>query len=419
MPFKVVDDPNVFLAALNKHKPSSTNNDKTQKQNHTPKDNVPIPKDTPMTDASPPHADKASFLAEQGAIRQVPVTEFSFPAAAALAPGEISTHTDGAPSPVALSDFSSTLGRDSSNTTTASHVNDLIGLGISSVDLPRDTTMLEVDNSSIVAQADPLSPNLSLIDSPIMDDIGDVTIPAKYGGVIQYRGLSYVPLEALYKLQAQIEEQIKAATAGLDAESKPSVSNSAIAPVRRSAASSTATSLTTTVVANGRRENPFAVRSTSSTNGVHDSTSQVASSGTVTEPKLVTKPRQQPFTSDQTIDSKWANPGSPGPAVPTTTTTTPNRRKASASASVPESNRAAVAVSGEISPYKKRRTTRPPSPIFGDHRAFGHLSKEAASRVPCEYPAGRKIKPKLKPGLGFAGLMQDLEALKLADKSII
>jgi hypothetical protein len=195
MPFKVVDDPNVFLAALN-NKPASTKNE-AQVKPDVPKENVPTPKDTLMTDASPPHAPKVNLPAqEEGDICQVPVTKFSFPAQAALAPGEISTHTNGAPSPVAQSAFSSTQGRDSSHTTAASHVHDLIGLGITSVDLPRDTTMLEVDDSSFAVQADPVSPNPSLIDSPIIDDVDNVTLPANKGGVIQFDGPSRRLVEA-------------------------------------------------------------------------------------------------------------------------------------------------------------------------------------------------------------------------------
>ncbi|KEF52679.1 uncharacterized protein A1O9_11096 [Exophiala aquamarina CBS 119918] len=108
-----------------------------------------------------------SACADHNEIRKVPVEEFSFPLSNTLAPGEVATHTDGAPSPDTLSGFS-----DSGSATGS-----CIGIRASSK-----------------ATRSPVPPNI--MDSPILDDVS---------GIAVMRGQEWVPKSQFKVLQAEFE----------------------------------------------------------------------------------------------------------------------------------------------------------------------------------------------------------------------
>lgn len=111
------------------------------------------------------HALTAS--ASHNEIRKVPVEEFSFPLSNALAPGEVATHTDGAPSPATLSGFSDS----------GSVIGNCAGTRASSV-----------------ATKSPFPPNI--MDSPILDDVS---------GIAVMKGQEWVPKSQFIALQAEFE----------------------------------------------------------------------------------------------------------------------------------------------------------------------------------------------------------------------
>jgi len=99
-------------------------------------------------------------------IRKVPVEEFSFPLNNALAPGDVATHTDGAPSPATLSGFSDSPSLSAN------------GIGT---------------RAAPTAAKSPIPPNI--MDSPILDDVSSI-------GVM--RGQDWVPKSQFTALQAEV-----------------------------------------------------------------------------------------------------------------------------------------------------------------------------------------------------------------------
>ena len=331
---------------------------------------------------------------EGPSILQVPVTEFSFPAVAALAPGEVSTHTDGAPSPVALSGFSAlTEEHDQGSVKAGSHVHDLVGLGIEGIDVPRATTVPEAHLSPAARQADDaLSPSGSIMDSPILEDINSEVLTTGPGGMIDLGSVMNAPLDQLMALRDAIEKQINAAT--LRTVSEPTSTETATEPtvapsVQPSLVSSTNTSSTpTTAILNGHRENPFTVREPLASNDANIAPPPVAPVVDVKKhvptsepPKPATIARPKPFSSNKIIVSKWADEPASRPAS-----------RASA------------------------QSFRSPSPMIGDSKAFGHPSKEAAKGRGYEAPPARAV-PKGKtfhaPGAGYAALLKDLQKMNV------
>ncbi|KIW31386.1 uncharacterized protein PV07_03038 [Cladophialophora immunda] len=325
-------------------------------------------------------------------IRRVPVAEFSFSVASTLAPGNVATHTDGAPSPAALSGFSTSTADDGESLPQVQAVtNDLIGLAIEDASLPDTHLTVEVHSGGGAAQAGPLSPSGSILDSPILDQVSSEVLPAEAAKVVIVGGLRYVLESELLDLKAAVENQLNSTTASLVNNSPALITapKAVSVPQPFLASSKVTSSVASTAVRPSCPVNPFAPREPLATNDTNIAAAQVSSSNSNKDsggPSTTAKSASRPssvVTSNTTIISKWADDPS----------------------SRPTSRPAAPVI-------------RSSSPIFGDRKVFGHHSKEAAEGQKYEPPP-----PKIKrtvatkrqyepPGPGLTWLLKEMADAK-------
>ncbi|KAK6375991.1 hypothetical protein LTS17_007241 [Exophiala oligosperma] len=147
----------------------------------------------------------------ESAIRKVPVTEFSFSADAALANTQVSTHTDGAPSSAVLSGFSPAaeserLVKDANGSQFGTP---LVGLGIQGPGFEKITsTKPSLPPSPLPTGLS--SQNGSLLDSPILEDMGGSVLVAdksKEKEVVVIDGVRYIPESRLLAFKQSIEKR--------------------------------------------------------------------------------------------------------------------------------------------------------------------------------------------------------------------
>ncbi|KAK4944250.1 hypothetical protein LTR10_016363 [Elasticomyces elasticus] len=175
---------------------------------------------------SPSSAPTINVNISTDAIRKVPVTEFSFPLSGALAPGHVSTHTDGEPSPAALSGFS-----PSAESQAAPQVADvdaladaLVGLGIEGASV-NDPPTVEKQYLTATSPMDTASQSDSLMDSPVPEDIAaHVLVTSKDKSVVVIDGVRYVQEAELLALKGYLEKPDKDVDTGHRMNVSPLVS---------------------------------------------------------------------------------------------------------------------------------------------------------------------------------------------------
>ena len=394
--------------------------------------NAPTP---PVTEAA--QAIAASNLNDP-AILRIPVTEFSFPATAALEAGEISTHTDGKPSPATLSGFSSfTNTTEQAAVPDESHTDDLIGLGIANIDMPDAAVIDGPDvSSSAPTQSLNLSPSGSLIDSPIMDNVNVQVLKAEPGSILDIAGRKYIALDDLLKLRDAIENKINAAMAGKASPATPSAATldpSATRTTQLALVSSSASSSTATTAVPSRPTNPFNTREPLANNDANIPSTAPAFAGVnknvaTAEPiKVSSNIRAEPFSSNTTIESKWADKPASQPASSIVNTSNnvvePNLgsdplKRLARPTPFASNNTIGAKWAAEPPPAPApwpapRLNLRPRSPIIGDRKVIGATFPKIdypAPRRPPQVPEKTKIELKHHaPGPGFHLLLKDLK----------
>ncbi|EXJ71610.1 uncharacterized protein A1O5_05418 [Cladophialophora psammophila CBS 110553] len=387
--FKLVEDPALFMSTVKGKLGTWMQEEQTNAQETSPSD-ANASQDALLPSSTEPTAQLKHTSAERlddPSIRRVPVDEFSFSVANVLAPGDIPTHTDGAPSPAALSGFStSTTNQGELLTGIQAVTNDLIGLGIQDAMVSGDRLMPTAHGGADTAHASPLSPSGSILDSPILDNVSSEALAADNPKVVIINGRRYVLEEELLCLKEAIGNQPGSAATKvvLDFPSKPVPE---AAPVLEpSLTSSTLASTASIAIRPSRPINPFAPREPLATNDTNIAAAPISSPIVKKDPgppPTAAKPAARPssvVTSNKTIHSKWADEPSSG-----------------------LTNRPAAPV------------MRSPSSIIGDRKVFGHLSKEAAEGQKYDPPPPRvkPVAPKRfnqAPTPGLAMLLRDMAA---------
>lgn len=359
-------------------------------------------------------------------IRRVPVEGFSFQASGALAPGEVDTHTDGAPTSGTFSGFStSTDTKDQASVQSEPQNDDLIGLGIANVDVGKAPAVLEVQTSlTAPAQVVAFSPTGSIMDSPILDDVQSEVLTAKPGNILDIVGRKYIALDDLLALRDAIDKKINEAKASDTTQPTTPTQAAVAAPTKPS---STSTPSETVTVVPAGRANPFATREPLAANDVNVSSTPVVSETkkivVAAEPvKPAATRRPAPFSSNTKISSKWGDDPSPVTTkkeVPVATTAPAK----TARPGPPSSNTQIFskwATQSELSraPVTAAAPTRSGSPIFGDRKAFGYMSEEARKVQEYTAPAPKpksKTKSYIQPGDGYKWLLREINAMKVDD----
>lgn len=388
-------------------------------------------------------------------VRKVPVSEFSFSANAALAPNDVTTHTDGAPSPGGLSGFTPSLashGPPIDEDDIQELTDALVGLGIHGAGLA--TASSAMDNQSLgPSKTDLVSQSGSLMDSPIIDDLGgDVLVAGqdKKNEVVIINGVRYVKESALLALTESLRTHGKGVGNGAQSPTAPNVRSSSFqSDSGPQPFPSFFDDVSSLMPGPAAKANPFSPREPLIAEGATQMPAQqpVATDqrGSLTrgEPQTLDQalvaavnPRlavpaaeptaQAPLatgaskttTSRDTIVSKWAAPSQStiqvkpvvlqpkstnGAAPPATQVA-----KVASDAKLATSAQAMTAVTGQHSP----------SSIIGDRRAFGHLSEYAAN-APMYEPPPPRTAPRRKyhaPGPGYAMLLADLAAAGASSK---
>ncbi|ETI21927.1 hypothetical protein G647_05997 [Cladophialophora carrionii CBS 160.54] len=401
----ILSDPSDFMSAV-----KGPSKKAEQSNNEAPAPKVSAGHDTPAPPPAAAAQENVHPNLSDPSIRRVPIEEFSFPAAAALAPGEVATHTDGAPSPMTLSGFSaSTDMHEQAPVSTESHGSDLIGLGIGNVEVQEATTVLDVHQSSnTAAQVSGLSPTGSIMDSPILDDVKSDVLPAQPGNFIEFAGRKYVSLDELLALREAIERHISTAvtTDAAAARSFEKPTEAVDAPrAQRTVASSTTSSSTPTTAVPARHVNPFAPREPVSNDYANTSATAAPSADikkevpAVKPEKAPTTTRTEPFTSKTTISSKWGDEPSDQPAR-----------------STPFSSKTTIKSKWGDDPSPQPSpvpitSVRTPSPIIGDRRVFGAKGAEY-DPPPTQAAQKRKFH---EPGPGFYALVQSYANMNLGN----
>ncbi|KAI1616734.1 hypothetical protein EDD37DRAFT_645452 [Exophiala viscosa] len=163
-------------------------------------------------------------------IRKVPVTEFSFPLSGTLAPGHVSTHTDGEPSPAALSGFSPSAASQAPVPQIAdvdALADALVGLGIEGAPVNKPST---VDTQFLTATSpvDASSQSGSLMDSPVPEDVAaDVLVADNDKNVVVINGVRYVQESELLALKGSLKNPDTTVDAGPHLHVSPLVSPAA------------------------------------------------------------------------------------------------------------------------------------------------------------------------------------------------
>jgi hypothetical protein len=174
-------------------------------------------KNSPATQQRP--GSTLNGIEEETRIRKVPVEELAFPAQGVLAPGLISTHTDGAPSSAALSGLSlSVSAAPSPIVNNCSDNTLLVGLGIQNASTAEPASLLhgDVDERTSTKTVAPKERVMAdLIDSPITDSGLANALPAAADGIKVIDGKRYVP-ESKYLDLKRLLEQLRPADSELD-----------------------------------------------------------------------------------------------------------------------------------------------------------------------------------------------------------
>ncbi|KIW67711.1 hypothetical protein PV04_06943 [Phialophora macrospora] len=399
----VLSEPSDFMSVVK----GSSSQKAEQSNNQQPPPNINGRHDAPPSSPHDAAQENVHPNIPEPSIRRIPVEEFSFPAAAALAPGEVATHTDGAPTPVTLSGFSVSSGiHEQASVQIESPSKDLIGLGIGNVDFLEEPTTLEVHQSlEAPAQVVTLSPTGSIMDSPILDDVKSEVLAAQSGGVVEIAGRQYVPLDEFLALREAVERQLKTTVAAnvpaIDTPEKPT--ESVIAPsVRPTAAPSTTSSSTSMTAIPTRPVNPFCPREPLTDDHANITLNTVPRAGVerdipaVKVTKVPTVARPKPFSSNETIKSKWDTEPSAQPAR-----------------SAPFSSKSTIKSKWSDDPPPAPQPiipVRTVSPIIGDRKVFGADAPEYDPPPP-QGPEKRKFH---EPGPGFYALMRDYANMNLS-----
>lgn len=398
---------------------------------------------TGMSNAPVTEEPKKALIPNDGSIRKVPVEEFSFPLANALNLNEVSTHTDGAPSPAELSGFStSVISQDVGLMEEGSLDNGLVGLGI------------RFDASP--------SHSGSIMDSPILDDVNsdvlladNTTATAK---VVTFNGGRFVAESEFLRLKQLLESKsIADAQSGSTAAGVPNepVSQSfnfkvEAAPQRSLNPFATVTwpvledpqasIKPATMPAPQPSLNPFAAVTSPALENQHVSvkpvampapkpslTSTTATSSTMSRSMGHVNPfsPREPLSSNdtnvatavQSIPARRVPQLTPaqlaavalasGPAPVVKTPTRPQQFLPSKWATAPPEE------PSRIPPAKPKPAKDSRAPLFGDRRVFGHLSDDCAR--PKQYNAP-PLQSDSNRGVGLLGagydvLVEDLKAL--------
>ncbi|KIW91397.1 uncharacterized protein Z519_08293 [Cladophialophora bantiana CBS 173.52] len=385
----LVEDPALFMSSVKGKLGAWTQEEQTNAHETSTSDA------NASQDAAPPSSTEptaqlkhmSTGRLDDPSIRRVPVGEFSFSIANVLAPGDISTHTDGAPGPAALSGFStSTTNQVELLTGIQAVTNDLMGLGLPGAMASDDRLMPTAHGGADAAQTSQLSPSGSILDSPILDNVSSEVLAADNPKVVIINGHRYVLEEELLCLKEAIGTQTSSAATNAvpDFPSKPAPE---AAPVLQpSLTSSTLAAAASIAIRPSRPVNPFAPREPLARNDTNIAAALVSSPIVKKDPgppPTAAKPAALPssvVTSNKTIHSKWADEPSSG-----------------------LTNRPAAPV------------LRSPSSIIGDRKVFGHLSKEAAEGQKYD-PLPPRVKPvapkrfNQAPTPGLAMLLRDMAA---------
>ncbi|OAL34193.1 hypothetical protein AYO20_06448 [Fonsecaea nubica] len=432
--FNLVEDPSQFMSSI-KGKLSTWSHETQAEAPGMPTSTTSAVQGTLAAPSTMPpvHPEQISggYLHDPS-IRRVPIGELSFSVANALAPGNVSTHTDGAPSSAALSGFSASATDEKSPTGIQAVTDDLIGLGIENATLSGTLPMATVHSAGGALQASPLSPSGSLLDSPVPDKVSSEVLPAQAAKVVVVHGHRYVHESELFALKKAIIEQFSNTTANLVGDLLPSKpSPNAVPATQRSLPTLTVpSSITATAPLASRPDNPFAPREPLATN--NSNISQVSStiSKDTSKPPPTAKPAARPssiVTSNKTVFSKWADE----PAARPSSVVTSNKgifskwadESAARPSSVVTSNKAisskwADEPATRLSNPTRAPVVRPSSPIIGDRKVFGHLSKEAAAGQKYDPPQPKPKQPVTgkrryePPGPGLTRLLQEIAEAK-------
>ncbi|EXJ77695.1 hypothetical protein A1O3_09924 [Capronia epimyces CBS 606.96] len=208
-------DSSAFVSSATKYFATFSNTQQAQQENTNVSSVVAAQETQPSTKDTSQQLPTAAR--DNDAIRKIPVSEFAFPVNAALAPPQMSTHTDGAPSPEALSGFSASAkshaplsGQSSIHEEQAQNSNavtcDLIGLGIQDID--DGLAQKQADCSSPNNVAGLASDGGSIMDSPIIDNMNNDVLVAGKGKVVIINGIRYVPESDLLALKLSLTTAI-------------------------------------------------------------------------------------------------------------------------------------------------------------------------------------------------------------------
>ncbi|OAP54296.1 hypothetical protein AYL99_11397 [Fonsecaea erecta] len=390
--FNLVEDSSQFMSSIksklatwSQDKPTEAQETSASAANADPATLAAAPSTEPA-----PQVGQASEHLHDPSIRRIPIAEFSFSVAHALAPANVSTHTDGEPSPGALSGFSTSITDGGESSTQLQAVtDDLIGLGIEDGTLSVTRSM-----SQVPGRASPLSTSGSILDSPILDQVSSKVLPTEVAKVVIIGGHRYVLESEVLSLKDTVQTKVSSTTTSVIGDSQVSdpASKAAALPQPSEASSTVASSINSTAVPTFRAVNPFAPREPLATNDTNIAASQ-GSVSTVTKdlkgPSTAAKPATRAssvVTSKTTVISKWADE--------------PSSRSTN---------------------WPTAHVVRPSSPIFGDRKVFGHLSQEASESKNYEPPppppppdtkpptTTTTTKRKYEPmGPGLAMLLQDI-----------
>lgn len=455
-------DPSTFMSSVTQLISSAS----------TAKEQVQAPVDLPtsaVVEQAPPPLSSGPTESGIDTIRKVPVTEFSFSLSSALAPGNVSTHTDGAPSPAALSGFSPSAVSQAPAPQVAD-MDALVGLGIHGAHLDNPSS---VDDQYLksTSPVDAASQSGSLMDSPVPEDVAaDVLVANKDEKVMVINGVRYVPESELLALQGSMDKLQDAADTGTQLIAIPLVptANNLVTPSNEKTGDGplrTVSSVASgSVIKPAGKINPFSPR---------EPVAEEVKIQTPTVPHSATQPLEAPKqTKLRTLDEALvaavreatANPVSSVAQPATQAFTVPNANKATAKGGAIVSKWAIpVETAGPKTittgktivskwatpvesvkppvlqpkssngtgahPIKGITTVKPASlpqaaapaaaaaqsttgSIIGDRHTFGRFSTYAASAPSYEEPPIRQA-PKRKfhdPGPGFAMLLADLAA---------
>lgn len=181
--------PNTFMAAVHQSKPRPATTTAGETHNHS------------TNDKTGKHTQVDTNALD---IRKVNVEHFSFPALSRLEPSDVSTHTDGAPSPVSTSELEDLMNVEDDSTSDGLDevTKGLNGLGISDVGYPMTISAAPLSASATTVHV--ATPRReSIMDSPIPIEVRKEIFESN-GHVLVYNGHRYVREEVVIQLRAQL-----------------------------------------------------------------------------------------------------------------------------------------------------------------------------------------------------------------------